>query len=76
MSHPSIAHTHADDVCANCVSCGTSLPLTEPILVKFQRCYYCGQHHPCGSAWKNRTAPVVAAAAIGVIAIWWMHLPS
>lgn len=55
----------------DCRGCGTSIPLTETILVKFQRCYYCGQHHPFGHAWMNRTAPAVIIAAIGLIALWW-----
>jgi hypothetical protein len=54
-----------------CIGCGTSLPLSEPILVKFHRCYYCGQHRPLGSGRRDRTAPVVIAAAFGLIALWW-----
>ena len=54
---------------AHCSACGTSIPVSEPILVKFQRCYYCGQSHPLGNVWKGRTAAVVAAAAC--LAVWW-----
>ena len=62
--------THHD-----CRSYGTSIPSSEPILVKFQRCYYCGRHHPFGRLWLNSTAPVVIVAVIGLIAILWTHLP-
>jgi|GEM_PF-2067527 len=57
----------------DCRGCGTSIPLSEPILVKFQRCYYCGQRHPFGNVWFNRTAPVAVIAAIGLIALWWVQ---
>lgn len=60
----------------SCRGCGTSIPVSEPILVKFQRCYYCGQHHPFGNVWVSRTAPVAVVAAIGLIALWWTQLAS
>ncbi len=64
---------HAD---GTCTGCGTALPVSEPILVKFHRCYYCGRHNPLGPVWKLRTAPAIIAAAIGIIAIWWTQLAS
>ncbi len=54
-----------------CIGCGTQLSLSEPILVKFHRCYYCGQHGPLGRGRANHTAPMMIAAAIGLIALWW-----
>jgi hypothetical protein len=64
----------AHEAHGECIGCGTQLPLAEPILAKFHRCYYCGQHHPLGRARKNHTAPVLIAAAIGLIALWWTQL--
>jgi hypothetical protein len=61
---------------AECRSCGSPIAADEPILTKFQRCYYCGRHHPLGSSWTLTTVPVIAAAVIGLLAIWWTHLPS
>ncbi len=69
---PNAAHPH--DKHGQCIGCGTSLALTEPILLKFRRCYYCGQHRPLGRGGRNRTAPVVIATAIGLIALWWTQL--
>lgn len=69
---PKMALDH--DAGRECIGCGTPIPLTETILVKFHRCYYCGQHHPHGNAWRNRTAPVLIAAAIGLIALLWTRL--
>ncbi len=74
MSRPDPTAAHDHDARGQCIGCGTSLPLAEPILVKFHRCYYCGQHGPLGSGRRNRTAPVVFAAAIGLIALWWTQL--
>ncbi|HWV40756.1 hypothetical protein [Pseudorhodoplanes sp.] len=61
---------------AECRSCGSPIAPDEPILTKFQRCYYCGRHHPLGSKWTLTTAPVIIVAVIGLIAVWWTHLPS
>ncbi len=58
----------------DCSGCGTKIPLREPILLKFHRCYYCGQHRPFGSEWRTRKAPVFIAATIGLIALWWTQL--
>jgi hypothetical protein len=63
-------------VAAECRSCGTPIPPAEPILLKFQRCYYCGRHHPLGRNWTLTTVPVIIAAMIGLLAIWWTHLSS
>ena len=71
-TNPKMAFDH--DAGRECIGCGTCIPLAEPILVKFHRCYYCGQHHPHGSEWRNRTAPVLIAAAIGLIALLWTQL--
>ena len=67
--------TSASDT-GHCRSCQTPLPHSEPILVKFQRCNYCGRHHPLGGTWTLTTAPVVVAATLGLLAIVWTHLPS
>lgn len=74
MPHPSSVQTC--EAGAECRACGTTIPLNEPILVKFRRCFYCGRHDPLGASWTNTTAPVVIAALIGLIAIWWTHIPS
>jgi hypothetical protein len=74
MPHP--CTSSACDADGECRSCGTSIPLSEPILVKFQRCYYCGRHHPLGPDWTLTTVPVIVVAVIGLFAIWWTHLPS
>jgi hypothetical protein len=71
---PEMALEH--DSSRECIGCGTAIPLNEAILLKFHRCYYCGQHHPFGSEWKTRTAPVLIAAMIGLIALWWTQLGS
>jgi hypothetical protein len=68
-------HAQADasmtEVHRACSQCGTSLPASDPILVKFRRCYYCGQHDPCGRPFTHATAPALIATAIGVIALVW-----
>lgn len=69
FASPSAAPGH--EAHGDCIGCGTALPLSEPILVKFHRCYYCGQHHPLGRGRANHTAPVLIAAAIGLIALLW-----
>jgi hypothetical protein len=63
-------------VSAECRSCGSPIAPDEPILTKFQRCYYCGRHHPLGGTWTLTTVPVMVAAAIGLLAIWWTNLLS
>jgi hypothetical protein len=73
MSHSSNSHR---GVGAECRSCGTPIPPADPILVKFRRCYYCGRHRPLGNNWTLTTVPVIIAAVIGLLAIWWTHLPS
>ncbi len=74
MSRSNLKMALDHDAGRECIGCGTCIPLTETILVKFHRCYYCGQHHPLGSEWRNRTAPVLIAATIGLIALWWTQL--
>ena len=59
-----------------CRSCGSPIAPDEPILTKFQRCYYCGRHHPLGSTWTLTNVPVMIAAAIGLLTIWWTNLLS
>jgi hypothetical protein len=56
---------------AECRSCGSPIAPDEPILVKFQRCYYCGRRHPHGSKWTLATAPAIIAVVAGLLAIWW-----
>ncbi|MGD9924421.1 MAG: hypothetical protein AB7V13_23705 [Pseudorhodoplanes sp.] len=60
---------------AQCRSCGTPVPTADPIFVKFQRCYYCGRHHPLGGKWTLTTVPVILAAMVGLLAIWWTQMP-
>jgi hypothetical protein len=59
-----------------CRSCGSPITADDPILTKFQRCYYCGQHHPFGRNWTLTTVPVIIAAMAGLLAFWWTHLAS
>ncbi len=54
-----------------CRQCGTSLPASEPVLVKFRRCYYCGQHNPVRRPFLHATAPALLASTIGLIALAW-----
>lgn len=54
-----------------CRSCGTSLPLSDLILQKFQRCYYCGRHNPFGADWRNLIAPGIAVVALAAVSMWW-----
>ncbi|MFZ5690125.1 MAG: hypothetical protein ACOY5F_02590 [Pseudomonadota bacterium] len=63
-------------VSAECRSCGSPIAADEPILAKFQRCYYCGRHYPLGRNWTFTTAPVIIAAMAGLLALWWTHLAS
>lgn len=63
-------------ISAECRSCGSPIAPDEPILTKFQRCYFCGRRHPLGSRWTLTTVPAIIAAAVGLLAIWWTHLPS
>lgn len=72
MSRSSTVPSH--EAHGDCIGCGTSLSRSEPILVTFRRCYYCGQHNPLGSGRQNHTAPVLIAATIGLIALWWTQL--
>ena len=69
MSH---ASSSRHGVSAECRTCGTPIPSTDPILEKFQRCYYCGRHRPFGNNWTLTTVPVIVAAVIGLLAIWWI----
>lgn len=71
MSRPDPKMALGHDSGRECIGCGTAIPLDEPILLKFHRCYYCGQHRPFGSEWRSRTAPVLIAATIGLLALWW-----
>ena len=75
MSHPDTSYGLPRENRGECSSCGTSIPLSEPILVKFQRCYYCGRSHPFGGVWKGRTTPVIVVAAVAFLAIWWTRAP-
>jgi hypothetical protein len=59
-----------------CRSCGTPIPPSDPILVKFRRCFYCGRHRPHGNNWTLTTVPVMILAVIGLLAIWWTHSAS
>jgi hypothetical protein len=61
---------------SECRSCRTPIPPAEPILAKFDRCYYCGRYRPLGRNWTLTTVPVIAVAVIGLVALWWANLPS
>jgi hypothetical protein len=65
-------HTAGSD----CRSCGSPIAADDPILAKFQRCYYCGRRHPLASRRTLTTVPVIIATVAGLFAIWWTHLSS
>lgn len=54
-----------------CRGCGTSLPFSDLILRKFQRCYYCGRHNPFGGDWRSLITPAIIVTAIAAVGVWW-----
>jgi hypothetical protein len=54
-----------------CRCCGTSLPLSDIVLQKFQRCYYCGRHNPFGAGWRSLIAAAFAVTLAAALAMWW-----
>jgi len=66
----------SNHVAAECRSCGSPIAPDEPILVSFQRCYYCGCRHPLGRRWTLATMPLLVAAFAGLVALWWSSLSS
>ena len=60
---------------ADCCACGTSIPVTDLILEKFQRCYYCGKHNPFGTNWKSLLTPIVVITAMTALTVWWSRTP-
>lgn len=69
------AHGFDGDPRGECCSCGTSIPLSDLILQKFQRCYYCGKSNPFGTKWKSLLTPIVVITAMTVLTIWWTQAP-
>ena len=55
---------------AECRSCSSPIAPDEPILTKFQRCYYCGRHNPFGADWRGVVAPALVIA-IAALTVWW-----
>ena len=53
-----------------CRGCGTSIPLSDVILRKFRRCYYCGKASPFGPGVRGLAVPAVRAT-LAVAAMWW-----
>ncbi|NWG26676.1 MAG: hypothetical protein HXY30_20040 [Pseudorhodoplanes sp.] len=62
---------HAHDPSGTCRTCGTSIPLSDLILEKFCRCYYCGKANPFGANWKTVLPPAVVLAALAMLTTWW-----
>ena len=71
MREPVVAELYKMNRSGKCRCCGTSLPLSDLILEKFQRCYYCGQHRPFGTDWKTLIAPAVLVATFAALTMWW-----
>ena len=47
------------------------IPHSEPILLKFQRCYYCGRHNPFGADWRSLVAPALVVTVLAALTMWW-----
>lgn len=58
-----------------CCSCGTSIPLSDIILTKFQRCYYCGRSNPFGTKWRSLLTPIVVITVMTIVTVWWSKPP-
>jgi hypothetical protein len=65
------ANTH--DPSGTCRACGTNIPLSDLILEKFRRCYYCGKADPFGADWRNLLAPAVVLLILTMLAMWSKH---
>lgn len=70
MREPAVAELYKLDRHGKCRSCGTSLPFSDLILQKFQRCYYCGRHNPFGADWRGIVAPALVIA-LAALTMWW-----
>lgn len=71
MREPVVAELYKLDRHGKCRCCGTSLPLSDMILRKFQRCYYCGRHNPFGTDWRGIVAPALFVTALAALTMWW-----
>jgi len=71
MREPVVAELYKLDRHGKCRCCGTSLPLSDLILRKFQRCYYCGRHNPFGTDWRGIVAPALFVTALAALTMWW-----
>ena len=71
MREPAVAELYKLDRHSKCRSCGTSLPLSDLILQKFQRCYYCGRHNPLSAGWRSLIAPAFAVTVAAALTMWW-----
>lgn len=71
MREPVVAELYKLDRHGKCQCCGTSLPLSDMILRKFQRCYYCGRHNPFGTDWRGIVAPALFVTALAALTMWW-----
>lgn len=67
----SVTELYRLDGSGRCRGCGTSLPRSDLILQKFQRCYYCGRHNPFGGDWRSLVTPAVVLGAIAAAGFWW-----
>jgi hypothetical protein len=71
MREPVVAELYKLNRHGKCRSCGTSLPLSDMILRKFQRCYYCGRHNPFGADWRSLVAPALVVTVLAALTMWW-----
>lgn len=71
MRESVVAELYKLDRHGKCRCCGTSLPLSDMILRKFQRCYYCGRHNPFGTDWRGIVAPALFVTALAALTMWW-----
>jgi DNA-directed RNA polymerase subunit RPC12/RpoP len=69
--HEPVAELYKLNRHGKCRRCGTALPLSDMILQKFHRCYYCGQHKPFGTDWRIVAAPALVFAALAALTVWW-----
>lgn len=71
MRKSAVAQLYRVNRDGKCRKCGTHLPLSDLVLQKFRRCYYCGRHNPLGADWRNIAAPGVMAALAALTMLWW-----
>jgi hypothetical protein len=71
MREPVVAELYKLNRSGKCRCCGTSLPPSDMILRKFQRCYYCGRHNPLSANWRGMIAPAFTVTIVATLTMWW-----